>query len=163
VTHSLTPDQEAVANKLDTAGLALIGAGVVGEVMHRHGAPGGMVQRIGHALHSTGPYTDLAGLALIAPPVMHPLARAMAPEKPKTPTIVDQPRAAGEIPVASTMPDEADAPEDELAAAQEQSRRTPPYEVPPDEPNAAGGELDRSKIASYQQGALAARRVFGLP
>lgn len=82
---ALTPDQEAVAHKIDSAGLALIGAGVLGEVMHRHGAAGGMMQRVGHQLHEAGPYMDLAGLAMIAPPVMHPLARKLSPESVEEP------------------------------------------------------------------------------
>lgn len=76
----LTPEQESIAHKIDTAGLALIGAGVAGQLMHQHGAPGGAIQRLGHQIHEAGPYMDLAGLALIAPPVMHPLAEKLAPK-----------------------------------------------------------------------------------
>src|SRR6478609_8093058 len=114
----LTPEQEAVAHKIDTLGLGLIGAGVAGGLMHQHGAPGGLIQAISKRVHDAGPYLDLAGLSLIAPPVMNPIAKKLAPKAEDVlgpdgmgldpsrtaPTEAEwrapAPRALGEIPVA---------------------------------------------------------------
>lgn len=81
----LTPEQEEMAHKIDTVGLGLlaapVAAGLAGKLLHN--SPG-MAGRIGRSLEGFhegigGPLTDLAGLALIAPPIMHPLARRLAP------------------------------------------------------------------------------------
>lgn len=113
---ALTPEQEAVANKIDTAGLALIGTGVLGGLLHQHGVPGGAVNRAGKALHDVGPYLDLAGLALLAPPVMHRVARKLAPAQqgaPEAPAAMPM----GEIPVAGQQ----ERPTDDLEALKQAS------------------------------------------
>lgn len=127
----LTPEQEAVAHKIDTLGLGLIGAGVAGGLMHQHGAPGGLVRALGGKIHDAGPYLDLAGLSLIAPPVMNPLAKKLAPKAEEVLGVdgsgaPPELRALGEIPVAGQ-------PED---------------------------RLEEAKIASYQHGVRAAQYLF---
>jgi hypothetical protein len=141
MTSALTPEQESVAHKIDTLGLGLIGAGVAGGLMHQHGAPGGLVQALGRRIHDAGPYLDLAGLSLIAPPVMNPLAKKLAPKAEEVlgvngnlgaePSALASPheappRALGEIPVAGQSED----------------------------------PLEQAKIASYRHGARVARSLF---
>lgn len=146
-SHILTPEQEATAHKLDTAGLALIGAGVAGDVMHRHAAPGSALSRFGGSVHHLGPYLDLAGLAMIAPPVMNRLAQAISPDKPKKP---DAPVATGDLETSLAPPSEGVQPPE---------RVLPPGEIPVvgRDPN------DPTKIASgpYELGVHAARLLYG--
>lgn len=131
MADELTPEQQSVAHHIDTLGLGLIGAGVAGGLMHQHGAPGGLVHALGRRIHDAGPYLDLAGLSLIAPPVMNPLAKKLAPKAEEVlggddAEVTPPPRALGEIPVAGQTPD----------------------------------PIEHAKIASYRYGARAARFLF---
>lgn len=108
----LTPEQEAVAHKIDTLGLGLIGAGVAGGLMHQHGAPGGLLKALGGKIHDAGPYLDLAGLSLIAPPVMNPLAKKLAPPKAEEILGVD-----GSAPVSPYVAGQTEDPGDRLEQA----------------------------------------------
>lgn len=143
MTTTLTPEQEAITHKLDTAGLAMLGAGVLGGVMQRHSVPRGAMHELGTAMHNAGPYLDLAGLALIAPPVMHGIARRMAPEKPKL--------APGEIPVAGE-------PAEHVAATPSEQQSLEAQQLEAQQLLQA----EHAKIASYALGARAARMRHGL-
>lgn len=120
----LTPEQEEMAHKIDTVGLGLlaapVAAGLAGKLLHN--SPG-MAGRIGRSLEGFhegigGPLTDLAGLALIAPPIMHPLARRLAP------VLSPSEEAGVELPKVAFAPEHRDPPPGALTFAPK--RRGPP-------------------------------------
>jgi len=82
----LTEKQEGVANHLDELGLGLIAAPVVGDIMgrtiaHRGGMLGAIGQAGQHFHEHYGPYSDLTGLGLLMPTVMHGVAKKVAPDE----------------------------------------------------------------------------------
>lgn len=82
----LSEKQEGFANRLDELGLGLIAAPVVGDIAsrtlaHRGGTLGAIGQAGQHFHEHYGPYSDLAGLALIAPTVMHGITKKVVPDE----------------------------------------------------------------------------------
>lgn len=83
---ALTEEQQSFADHLDEAGLGLIAAPVIGDIAsrtlaHRPGALGAIGRAGGHFHEHYGPYSDLAGLGLLMPSVMHGIARKAVPEQ----------------------------------------------------------------------------------